>query len=129
VTVAVAPAAMLPKGQLSWFPPVIVHEALLGTGVISPVEVTLSTTQVVKLPGVGSGSVNTTFDAVPGPVLVTVTVKKILSPTLNEFPSGIFRIVMPGTGAKVTCSHWHKIGAVPLRTNSVDTKLVPFQRI
>src|SRR5712692_6535622 len=97
------------------------HEAIVGAGVISPVEETLSTAQVVKFPGVGNGSVSTTFDAVPGPTLVTTMEKLMLSPTLNELPSGVLTIVTSLTGTKVTCSHWHRIGVVPLRTSSVDT--------
>ena len=101
----------------------IEHEALVGAGLTSPVEETVSTAQVVKFPGVGNESVTTTLVAVPGPLLVTTMVKLMLSPTLNELPSGDLTIVTSLAGTKVTCSHWHKVGVALVRCNSVDTKL------
>ena len=44
---------------------------------MSPVEEKESTVQAVKFPGFGKGSDNTTFDAVPGPMLLTTIVKSI----------------------------------------------------
>src|SRR5262249_49364421 len=99
----------------------MVHEAVVGAGVTSPVEETLSTAQVVRFPGVGNESVTTTLVAVPGPVLVTTMVKLMLSPMLKELPSGVLAIVTSLAGAKVTCSHWQSKGP-PVREACVETK-------
>jgi hypothetical protein len=74
VTVNVAPTTIEPTLHVSCWLTLMLQDAALGAGVIRPVEETLSTAHVVKLPGVGNGSVNTTLDAVPGPVLVNTTV-------------------------------------------------------